>query len=53
MTPSKGDDFDPNLHEALFQVPGGDSGKVAQISQIGYKLHGRTIRPAKVGVFKQ
>ena len=53
VVPSEGDDFDPDLHEALFQVLGGKAGKVAQLSQIGYRLHGRTIRPAKVGVFKQ
>ena len=53
VVPSEGDDFDPDLHEALFQVPGGKAGKVAQLSQIGYRLHGRTIRPAKVGVFKE
>jgi molecular chaperone GrpE len=53
VQPSEGDDFDPNVHEALFEVVGGEAGKIAQLSQIGYKLHGRTIRPAKVGVFKE
>nr|QZX63222.1 molecular chaperone GrpE [Halisarca dujardinii] len=53
VQPLEGDEFDPNLHEALFQVAGGEAGRIAQLSQIGYQLHRRTIRPAKVGVFKE
>lgn len=52
VRPTVGDNFDPNIHEALFQVAGGDVGQVAELSQTGYTLNGRTIRAAKVGVFK-
>lgn len=52
VCPTVGDKFDPNIHEALFQVTGGDVGQVAELSQTGYTLNGRTIRAAKVGVFK-
>ena len=80
--------FDPNMHEALFQIPVPDKGTlsysfalyinehissmpiifhifksytlcvadpniVMDVQQIGYSLHGRTIRPAKVGVSKK
>lgn len=47
-----GVDFDPNIHEALFEVPGDRHGTVTSVSSVGYMLHGRTIRPAKVGVVK-
>ena len=47
-----GEIFDPALHEALFEVPGEKPGTVAVVSGVGYVLHGRTIRPAKVGVVK-
>lgn len=48
----KGDKFDPALHESLFEVPGDESGTVAVVSRCGYLLHGRTLRPARVGVVK-
>uniref|UniRef100_A0A8C4QCC8 GrpE protein homolog n=1 Tax=Eptatretus burgeri TaxID=7764 RepID=A0A8C4QCC8_EPTBU len=46
--------FDPYEHEALFHAPaeGRESGTVAVVTKIGYKLHGRTLRPAVVGVVK-
>jgi len=46
--------FDPNKHEALFQVPMPDkeTNTVIDVQKIGYSLHGRTIRPALVGVSK-
>lgn len=46
----KGQKFDPNFHEALYQVKGDEPGLVVDVTQIGYMLHGRTIRSAKVGV---
>ncbi len=54
LTPIKEDGviFDPNIHEALFEVPGEKEGTVAVVSRVGYILHGRTIRPARVGVVK-
>lgn len=44
--------FDPNEHEALFQKECKDvePGMVVEVTKIGYKLHGRCIRPALVGV---
>ena len=48
-----GEKFDPNLHEALFEVPGEEPGTVGIVSQVGYLLNGRTIRPAMVGVVKK
>lgn len=46
--------FDPYSHEALFQIPFPDKekGTVAVVEKVGYKLHGRTLRPALVGVVK-
>lgn len=50
----EGEPFDPNLHEAMFEVPGTDlpNGTIAQVIQPGYKLHDRLLRPARVGVAK-
>nr|XP_020646230.1 grpE protein homolog 1, mitochondrial [Pogona vitticeps] len=47
--------FDPYEHEALFHVPaeGKEPGTVALVTKVGYKLHGRTLRPALVGVVKE
>ena len=44
--------FDPNFHEALFQLPGEISGTVAVVQKTGYHLHGRPLRAALVGVVK-
>lgn len=48
-----GEDFDPNLHEALLAVPMEEPVEVTKVSQVmqkGYKLGNRVIRPARVGV---
>ncbi|XP_001521091.3 grpE protein homolog 1, mitochondrial isoform X1 [Ornithorhynchus anatinus] len=47
--------FDPYEHEALFHTPveGKEPGTVALVTKVGYKLHGRTLRPALVGVAKE
>ena len=52
LTPKKGDKFDPNEHEALFESPveGMDPGLVAHVQRIGYRLKDRTLRAAQVGV---
>jgi len=44
--------FDPNLHEARFEVPMPDKepGTVVVVTKVGYTLHDRVIRPAEVGV---
>jgi len=57
ISPNEGDKFDPNFMEALFNVPVQDQEKqqgdtVAYVQQTGFQLHTRTIRPAKVGVYK-
>ncbi|XP_039544626.1 grpE protein homolog 1, mitochondrial-like [Pimephales promelas] len=46
--------FDPYEHEAVFHAPveGKEPGTVAVVTKVGYKLHGRTLRPALVGVVK-
>lgn len=46
--------FDPNLHQAMFEVEGNDkeSGKVSEVIQDGYTIGERLLRPAMVGVFK-
>lgn len=50
-----GEVFDPNKHEATFQVPIPDKepNTVFQVQQTGFILNGRTIRAAKVGVVAQ
>lgn len=47
-----GEKFDPELHEALFQVPDPNQapGTVAQVMHTGYTLKGRLLRAAGVGV---
>lgn len=46
--------FDPNLHQAMFEVPGTGKpgGTVVQVLQAGFVIHGRLLRPALVGVAK-
>ena len=46
----EGEAFDPNLHEALTQVPSADHEPmtVLQVVEAGYRMHDRVIRPAKV-----
>ncbi len=48
----KGQKFDPNMHEALFEVPdpGVPNGTVVQVVEAGYSIGERCLRPAKVGV---
>ncbi|KAL0994704.1 hypothetical protein UPYG_G00126030 [Umbra pygmaea] len=47
-----GDKYDPYQHQIVFHTAaeGGEPGTVAVVKQNGYKLHGRTIRHALVGV---
>ena len=49
-----GERFDPNLHEALFEVPDESvpAGTVTQVVESGYTIGDRVLRPAKVGVSK-
>ncbi len=44
--------FDPNLHEALFEIPNSDAdaGTVLAVVDSGWTIGERLLRPAKVGV---
>ena len=50
-----GEKFDYNFHQAMFEVPTNDEepGKVVEVSQKGYLLHDRLVRPAMVGISKK
>ena len=50
----KGEKFDYNLHQAMFEVATDDvaPGMVVEVVQHGYVLHDRLLRPAMVGVSK-
>jgi molecular chaperone GrpE len=50
----QGEKFDPNLHQAMFEVPNPDvpNGTVVQVVQTGYVIGERVLRPALVGVAK-
>jgi molecular chaperone GrpE len=50
----KGDPFDHNFHQAIFEAEREDqpSGTVVEVLQPGYVLHDRLLRPAMVGVAK-
>lgn len=50
----EGEKFDPNRHQAVFEVPNPAvaSGMVVQVMQAGYMLGNRVLRPAMVGVSK-
>ena len=49
-----GEKFDPQFHEAMFEIPTVDaeSGTVLQVVEVGYVIHDRLLRPAKVGIAK-
>lgn len=50
----KGEKFDPNLHQALFEYPDpeGEAGHIGQVTKVGFVLNERVVRPAEVGVIK-
>ena len=49
--PGKGSKFDPNVHQAVAQIPSDEEkGYVAEIMQTGFKLGDRTLRAAMVAV---
>jgi molecular chaperone GrpE len=61
MEVDQGSAFDPNLHEATFQLPlevappkkaGGEWGKgeVVEVGKEGWLIGNRVLRPAQVGV---
>ena len=48
----QGKRFDPNMHEALFEIPDDTvpSGTVMQVVEQGFSIGERVLRPAKVGI---
>ena len=50
-----GEKFDYNFHQAMFEVPtnNSESGVVVEVSQNGYLLYERLVRPAMVGISKK
>ncbi|PIR88441.1 MAG: nucleotide exchange factor GrpE [Candidatus Harrisonbacteria bacterium CG10_big_fil_rev_8_21_14_0_10_44_23] len=49
-----GDEFNPEIHEAIEEVAGedSDSGKIIEITSVGYRLNGKIIKATKVKVGK-
>jgi len=54
LTPEKGEKFDPNRHQAMFEVPmpGAEPGTVCEVMQEGFVIADRLLRPALVGIAK-
>ncbi len=52
ISPEKGEDFNPDHHEAMFEapVPGTEQGKVIEVMREGFRIGDRLLRPAQVGV---
>jgi len=50
----KGQKFDPNLHQAMFELPDSSvpTGTIVQVMQPGYLIGERVLRPALVGIAK-
>ena len=52
IEPARGDEFDPNVHEAMLRQADDDvePGRIVALLSVGYKLGDRVVRPAKVSV---
>jgi molecular chaperone GrpE len=52
ISPEVGDRFDPQYHQSMFEAPLPDtrSGDIIQVTNEGFMLHDRLLRPAQVGV---
>ncbi len=52
ISPQIGDQFDPQMHQAMFEapLPGTKAGQIIQVATEGFLLHDRLLRPAQVGV---
>ena len=52
ISPVIGDQFDPQIHQAMFEaaLPGTKAGQIIQVMGDGFMLHDRLLRPAQVGV---
>ena len=49
-----GDEFNPNIHEAMFQMPlteGAKPNSLGQIITVGYMFKQRVLRPCMAGVY--
>lgn len=54
-TPKIGDVFDHNFHQAMFEAESKDQkpGTILHVTQVGYSIADRLLRPAMVGVVKE
>ncbi|MGF1446207.1 MAG: nucleotide exchange factor GrpE, partial [Pikeienuella sp.] len=54
IAPEKGERFDPNRHQAMFEAPIPDAapGTVIEVMQTGFVISDRLLRPALVGIAK-
>ena len=52
ISPAIGEQFDPQMHQAMFEapLPGTKAGQIIQVMTEGFLLHDRLLRPAQVGV---
>ena len=52
ISPAIGDQFDPQIHQAMFEapLPATKVGQIIQVMTEGFMLHDRLLRPAQVGV---
>lgn len=52
ISPAVGDQFDPQMHQAMFEaaLPGTKAGQIIQVMTEGFMLYDRLLRPAQVGV---
>lgn len=50
--PADGEVFDPNVHEAISQLPSETqpAGNVTHVAQSGFRMHDRVVRPSQVVV---
>ena len=55
IRPETGSELDPHLHQAMMEQPTSEvePGRIAGVAQVGYTLHDRVLRPAKVIVAAQ
>ena len=54
IDPKEGDQFDHQVHEALYQMQHTElkEGQIGKVEQVGFKLKDRVLRAAQVGVVK-
>lgn len=52
IEPAPGDEFDPNLHEAMMRQPaeGIEPNHIVMVMQTGYRMGDHVLRPAKVAI---